>query len=247
MGQKTHPKAFRLITTQRHLSTWYSNKYNYSKLIEEDFFIRKIINESLENILSIADIEIVRVTQETKEKEYINVTIHSLFPRAKEMYRKVSSYFSENKEDETKVQKLMKQSKTSLKPLTIFLLKKSIRQVIRILQLKTKKKYYISCKFIKNTFENATLIAKFIGKQLEKRVPFRRAMKQTIKKVQLTSIKGIKIEISGRLNGVEIARSEWKRDGKIPLHTLRANIDYTNQRAETIYGVIGIKIWLFRG
>ena len=72
-------------------------------------------------------------------------------------------------------------------------------------------------------------------------------MKQTIKKVQRTTMKGIKVQVSGRLNGAEIARSEWKRDGRVPLHTLRAKIDYTHQRADTIYGVIGIKVWLFSG
>ena len=95
--------------------------------------------------------------------------------------------------------------------------------------------------------KSATLIAKFIADQLEKRTPFRRAVKQTIKKVQLTDIKGIKVEVSGRLNGNEIARSEWKREGKVPLHTLNAKIDYTHYEAQTIYGVIGIKVWLFLG
>ena len=70
-------------------------------------------------------------------------------------------------------------------------------------------------------------------------------MKQTIKKVELTSMKGIKVQVSGRLNGIEIARSEWKRDGQVPLHTLKAKIDYTNHEARTIYGIIGIKVWLF--
>ena len=60
-------------------------------------------------------------------------------------------------------------------------------------------------------------------------------------------MKGVKVEVSGRLNGIEMARSEWKRDGKVPLHTLKAKIDYTHQRAETIYGTIGIKVWLFAG
>jgi small subunit ribosomal protein S3 len=72
-------------------------------------------------------------------------------------------------------------------------------------------------------------------------------MKQTIKKVQRTEMKGIKVQVSGRLNGIEIARSEWKRDGRVPLHTLRAKIDYAYYRAETIYGTIGIKVWLFGG
>ncbi len=127
------------------------------------------------------------------------------------------------------------------------LLKRNIRNIIRFFQIKTKKDYSISIKFIKNPFEDALLIAKYIGEQLEKRIPFRRAIKQTIKKVQRSSMKGIKIQVSGRLNGVEMARSEWKRDGRVPLHTLRAKIDYTHHRAETIYGTIGIKVWLFSG
>ena len=110
-----------------------------------------------------------------------------------------------------------------------------------------KKNHHINIKFIKNPFEDATLIAKFIAEQLEKRTPFRRAMKQTIKKVQRTEMEGIKVQVSGRLNGIEIARSEWKRDGRVPLHTLRAKIDYSYHRAETIYGTIGIKVWLFSG
>jgi ribosomal protein S3 len=134
-----------------------------------------------------------------------------------------------------------------LSKLTSLLLKRNVRNLIRELQIKTNKNYYIAIQFIKNPFEDATLIAKYIADQLEKRIPFRRAVKQTIKKVQRTNMKGIKIQVSGRLNGVEMARSEWKRDGKVPLHTLRAKIDYTHQRAETIYGVIGIKVWLFSG
>ena len=248
MGQKTHPKAFRLVTTQKHLSEWYTNKFSYSKLIEEDYFIREKTNEYFKNFLTISKIEINRVNQDTTGKEYINIIIYSLFPRAKEMSRKVSKYFSENIENlNPKMLSLLNNSKGHLKPFTSLLLKSNIRNLIRFFQLKTQKDYYITVKFIKNPFEDATLIAKYIGEQLEKRIPFRRAVKQTIKKVQRTEMKGIKIQVSGRLNGVEIARSEWKRDGRVPLHTLRAKIDYTHQRAETIYGVIGIKVWLFSG
>jgi ribosomal protein S3 len=161
---------------------------------------------------------------------------------------KVSKYFSENIENmNPKVISLLNNSKGHLKPFTTLLLRNNIRNLVRFLQVKTQKDYYITIKFIKNPFEDATLIAKYIAEQLEKRIPFRRAVKQTIKKVQRTNMKGIKIQVSGRLNGVEMARSEWKRDGKVPLHTLRAKIDYTHQRAETIYGVIGIKVWLFSG
>jgi small subunit ribosomal protein S3 len=248
VGQKTHPKAFRLVTTQKHLSEWYSNKFSYSKLIEEDFFVREKITENFEEFLTLSKIEINRTNQENEGKEYVNIIIHALYPRAKEMYRKVIKYFSENIENpNSKTLALLNNSKGNLKKFTALLLKRNIRNIIRLFQLKTRKDYYITIQFIKNPFEDAVLIAKFIGDQLEKRTPFRRAIKQTIKKVQRSSMKGIKVQVSGRLNGVEIARSEWKRDGRVPLHTLRAKIDYTHQRAETIYGVIGIKVWLFSG
>ena len=93
----------------------------------------------------------------------------------------------------------------------------------------------------------AAIIAEFISQQLEKRVAFRRAMRQAIQRVQKAHIKGIKIQVSGRLNGAEIARSEWIREGRVPLQTLRADIDYSYKRAQTIYGVLGIKVWLFKG
>lgn len=248
MGQKTHAKGFRLVTTQKHLSEWYSNKLIYPSLIEEDYFIRTKTTEFFKEFLSISKIEINRINQDNQGSEYVNISIHALFPRAKEMYRKVSKYFTENIENSNpKTLSIINNSKGNLKRFTSLLLKRNIRNLIRFLQIKTGKNYYISINFIKNPFENATLIAKFIADQLEKRVPFRRAVKLTIKKVQRTEMKGIKIQVSGRLNGVEIARSEWKRDGRVPLHTLRAKIDYIHQPAATIYGIIGIKVWLFSG
>ena len=193
-------------------------------------------------------IEINRINQEGETKEYVNITIHALFPRAKDMYRKVAKYFTETTENPSeKVLSILNNSKGNLRRFTALLLKRNVRNLIRFLQIKNQKDYYVGIKFIKNPFEDATLIAKFIADQLEKRTPFRRAVKQTIKKVQRTTMKGVKVQVSGRLNGIDMARSEWKRDGKIPLHTLKAKIDYTHQEAETIYGVIGIKVWLFIG
>ena len=93
----------------------------------------------------------------------------------------------------------------------------------------------------------APIIAEFISQQLEKRVAFRRAIRQAIQRVQKAQIKGVKIQVSGRLNGAEIARSEWIREGRVPLQTLRADIDYSYKTAQTIYGVLGIKVWLFKG
>jgi small subunit ribosomal protein S3 len=243
VGQKTHPKGFRLITNQEHLSKWYSNKISYANLLKEDFFIRTTINDSFIDLLSISNIEILRMNSSNEEGKLVNITIKALFPRAKEMYKKITKYINEENFSTSSTKILV--GKNNLKKITSLILKKNIRNLIRILQKKTAKDYFIKIQFLKNPFEDATLIAKYIGLQLEKRVPFRRAVKQAIKKVKLTSIKGIKVEVSGRLNGIEIARSEWKRDGKIPLHTLRAKIDYTHQVAYTIYGVIGIKVWLF--
>ena len=216
--------------------------------MEEDYFIRSKVNHFFQEFLSISKIEINRINQNSESKEYVNITIHALFPRAKDMYRKVTKYFTETTETpNSKAISILNNSKGNLKRLTTLLLKRNVRNLIRFLQMKNNKNYFIGIKFIKNPFEDATLIAKFIADQLEKRTPFRRAVKLAIKKVQRTTMKGIKVQVSGRLNGVDIARSEWKRDGRVPLHTLKAKIDYTHQRAETIYGVIGIKVWLFAG
>ncbi len=94
---------------------------------------------------------------------------------------------------------------------------------------------------------DAQLIADNIAQQLEKRIMFRRAMKRAIQNAMRLGAKGIKIMSAGRLNGIEIARSEWYREGRVPLHTLRADIDYGTSEAMTTYGVIGVKVWVFKG
>ena len=94
---------------------------------------------------------------------------------------------------------------------------------------------------------HAILIGEFIAQQLEKRIAFRRAVRQGIQRAQKANVKGIKVQVSGRLNGAEIARKEWVREGRVPLQTLRADIDYAYTTAQTIYGILGIKVWLFKG
>ena len=94
---------------------------------------------------------------------------------------------------------------------------------------------------------DAKLVADSIASQLERRVMFRRAMKKAIQSAMRAGAKGIKVEVSGRLGGAEIARSEWLREGRVPLHTLRADIDYALSEAVTTYGVIGVKVWIFKG
>ena len=93
---------------------------------------------------------------------------------------------------------------------------------------------------------NASLLADLVAEQLEKRVAFRRAIREALQRAQKQNANGIKIQVSGRLNGAEMARSEWTREGRVPLQTLRADIDYATQEANTIYGVLGIKVWLFK-
>jgi small subunit ribosomal protein S3 len=93
---------------------------------------------------------------------------------------------------------------------------------------------------------NAALLADLVAEQLEKRIAFRRAIREALQRAQKQNVNGIKIQVSGRLNGAEIARSEWIREGRVPLQTLRADIDYATQEANTIYGVLGIKVWLFK-
>jgi small subunit ribosomal protein S3 len=100
---------------------------------------------------------------------------------------------------------------------------------------------------ITNVYHHADLLADILVVQLEDRIPFRRAMKGIIERVQEEKIKGIKIQIAGRVNGAEIARTEWLREGRVPLQTLRADIDYSYKTAQTIYGILGIKVWLFKG
>ena len=94
---------------------------------------------------------------------------------------------------------------------------------------------------------DAVCIAENIAMQLEKRAPFRRAIRQALRSAQKAGAVGIKVQIAGRLNGAEIARSEWAREGRVPLHTIRADIDYATARAQTVYGILGIKVWVCKG
>jgi small subunit ribosomal protein S3 len=106
---------------------------------------------------------------------------------------------------------------------------------------------HINIEEIRKPELDAQLIADSIAQQLQKRIMFRRAMKRAITNAMRLGAQGIKIMSAGRLNGIEIARTEWYREGRVPLHTLRADIDYGTSEAKTTYGVIGIKVWVFKG
>lgn len=106
---------------------------------------------------------------------------------------------------------------------------------------------HINIEEIRKPEIDAQLIAASITQQLEKRIMFRRAMKRAIQNAMRLGAQGIKIMSSGRLNGIEIARTEWYREGRVPLHTLRAEVDYGTSEARTTYGIIGVKVWVFKG
>lgn len=111
----------------------------------------------------------------------------------------------------------------------------------------TGKEVWIEIEEIKRPDLDAKIVADGIAKQLERRIPFRRAMKKALQTAMDAGALGIKVQCSGRLGGAEIARTEWYKEGSTPLHTIRADIDYAHGRAETTYGSIGVKVWIYRG
>ena len=115
------------------------------------------------------------------------------------------------------------------------------------IQKRTSREVFINIQEIQKPELDAQLIAEAVATQLEKRVAFRRAMRKAVESALRFGARGIKVRVSGRLNGAEIARSEWYLQGRLPLHTLRADIDYGFAEAETTYGQIGVKTWIYRG
>jgi small subunit ribosomal protein S3 len=217
LGQKVHPLGFRLVTTQKHRSVWFSEFANYPNFLQEDSLIREYL-ETKSTEAGISRIEIKRNGIGNK----IEVEIYSARPGIL-----VGNSGNGLSEIYKKLRKIISQEKFSVKNTN-----KTI--IVNIIELTTPD-------------AEAALIGDFIVSQLEKRVAFRRAIRQAIKRTQVAKVAGIKVQISGRLNGAEMARSEWIREGRVPLHTLRANIDYADKRANTIYGVLGVKVWLFKG
>ena len=122
-----------------------------------------------------------------------------------------------------------------------------VEELRRTLEAKTGKRIRVTIQEIRQPEINAMLVARSIADQLEKRVAFRRAMKQAVQRAQRFGAKGVRVQVSGRLGGSEMSRREWDRWGRVPLHTLRADIDYGQTEAHTTYGVIAVKVWVYRG
>lgn len=212
MGQKIHPVGFRLGITQEHQSRWFASPSRYPELLQEDYKLRKYIDEKLgryaQNNAGICEVKIER------KADQIDLEVHTARPGV------VVGRGGQGIESlRTGLQQLLG----------------GTRQIrINVVE-------------IQKVDANAFLIAEYIAQQLERRVSFRRVVRQAIQRAQRAGIQGIKIQVSGRLNGAEIARTEWTREGRVPLHTLRADIDYSYCTAKTVYGILGIKVWVFKG
>jgi small subunit ribosomal protein S3 len=204
MGQKTHPKLFRLGVIESWDSKWFA-RGDYSKFLHEDFKIKKFLKARLYHA-GISKIEIERAANKAK------INIHTARPGI--VIGKKGAEIEKLKEEITKL---------------------------------TRRETYINIHEVRRPDLDAQLVSENVALQLERRVAFRRAMKESVSRAIRMGAQGIKIQCGGRLGGSEIARSEWYREGRVPLHTLRADVNYGFGEARTTYGIIGVKVWIFRG
>ena len=204
MGQKVHPRGFRLGVIEGWDSKWYAGR-DYAALLHEDIRIRQFIKRRLYHA-GIAKVEIERAANKAK------INVHTARPGIV-----IGKKGAEIEKLKAELNKL------------------------------TSRDCFINIHEVRRPDIDAQLVAENVGLQLERRVAFRRAMKEAVARAMRMGALGIRIQSSGRLGGAEIARREWYREGRVPLHTLRAEIGYGLAQAYTKYGVIGVKVWIFRG
>ena len=205
MGQKTHPRGFRLGIVAPWKSRWYAER-DFPRLLAEDETIRKYLNQRLGHA-SISEVEIER------KPGKVIVTVHTARPGV--VIGKGGSEVDKLRDELGRLSKVAEVA--------------------------------INVEEVKRPEVDAQLVADSIAHQLVQRVSFRRAMKRAVQNAMRAGAEGIKIQVGGRLNGAEIARSEGYKEGRIPLQTLRADIDYAQSTARTTYGTIGVKVWVFKG
>lgn len=204
MGQKTHPKIFRIGVIETWDSKWYADR-DYSQLLHEDFKIKKFIKGRLFHA-GISKIEIERATNKAK------INIHTARPGI--VIGKKGAEIEKLKEELSRL---------------------------------TSREIYINIHEVRRPDLDGQLVAENVALQLQRRVAFRRAMKESVSRALRMGAQGIRVQCAGRLGGAEIARTNWYREGRVPLHTLRADVSYGLAEAQTTYGVIGVKVWIFRG
>ncbi|MCL0031619.1 30S ribosomal protein S3 [Dehalococcoidia bacterium] len=207
MGQKTHPKGFRLGGIRDWNSHWFAaHASDYKKLTSEDYVIRKMVNDKYSESGAISRIDIERGAQE------VVVTIYTARPGI-----------------------IIGRGGTAV-------------DVIREdLESLTGKKARLNIQEVRQPDLDALLVGRSIAEQLQRRVAYRRALRTAAQRTMQSGASGIKMVVSGRLGGAEIARSDKYMEGRVPLHTLRAQIDYAVSEAFTTFGVIGIKVWIYTG
>jgi small subunit ribosomal protein S3 len=204
VGQKVHPKGFRLGITRGWDSRWYADR-DFTELLHEDYRIRKYVKEKF-YAAGISSVEIERTGNRVK------VSINTAKPGI-----------------------LIGRGGTEVEKLKADLAKLTGKNVsINIVE-------------IKRPELDAQIVAENVATSLERRIAFRRAMRQALGRTIRAGAKGMRIAVSGRLGGAEIARTEWLAEGRVPLHTLRADIDFGFAEANTTYGKIGVKVWINRG
>lgn len=205
MGQKVHPRGFRLGISADWQTKWFNEK-NYAEWLLEDEEIRKIIKNRYYN----AGISEIRI--ERPDDNHVLVTVKTARPGVI-IGRKASE----------------------------------ITKLRSDLQAKFNRSFVINVEEVKTPETDAQLVAENIAMRIEKRASYKRAMKRAISDAMKAGAKGIKIMVAGRLGGAEIARREWYLKGRLPLQTLKAIIDYGTATAQTKYGTIGVKVWIYKG
>nr|YP_009106392.1 ribosomal protein S3 [Fusochloris perforata]AIT95213.1 ribosomal protein S3 [Fusochloris perforata] len=230
MGQKVHPLGFRLGITQKHRSQWYAKTSNYPELIIEDNLLRKTILERYWKA-GIVEIKI--------ERKIDQIKIELRAARPDILVGRDPKNLENFRKDLEKELKILQTER--------ILITSKIARLNKAELFPANAQIAISISKLTTPNLESAFLSELLVEQLEKRIPFRRAVRQVLKRAKQSRVKGIKIQVSGRLNGAEIARSEWIREGRVPLQTLRANIDYSFKTAKTIYGLLGVKIWIFKG
>jgi small subunit ribosomal protein S3 len=219
MSHKVHPKSFRIRGTEDwNIRGFYGKKM--PQYLEEDFLIKDFLREKLVDA-SISNIEIEHSANK------LNIIIETARPGL--IIGRGGNGINDLKtEIEKKIAKRKKNNNVN-----IVIAKREIK---------------LEIKEVKNPWISSALVAQMIAQQIEKRMPFRQVLKRTIERTMTNrEAKGIRIEVAGRLNGIEIARREWLSQGRMPRNTLRADIDYAQDEAYCTYGKIGIKVWIYKG
>jgi small subunit ribosomal protein S3 len=220
MGQKVHPYGFRLGVIKTWNSKWFEER-NYTSWLHEDITLKRVVKEHLSNA-GISAIEIERAAAKVK------VIIYTARPGI--VIGKGGKGVEELKKG--------KPAEGKGKPAFAGLMKFTNATADDIV---------IDVQEIRKPDTNAQLVSETVATQLERRVSFRRAMKKAVSAAMKLGAKGIRIRCAGRLGGSEMARVESYREGRVPLHTLRADIEFGTAEAHTTYGSIGVKVWLFKG